>query len=206
MAEAILVMTILGIIATIMISTLKPAEFKEKSMQIMAKKVMSELDVATTQIVLNHTIEEDLGNLIINNSALNNKVNYSENGYADELANLYRKYLTALRKQPIVNCDSAYWNGKDCSSFLLKDGASIQLISGWNVVVNSIFPGETNTTYSEAKIGHLKVDINDNDPPNVLGKDQFIYPLHKGGIDYNPEGVCCTSAEKAEGCPYPLCE
>ena len=43
MAEAILVMTILGIIATIMISTLKPAEFKDKALNIMAKKVLSEI-------------------------------------------------------------------------------------------------------------------------------------------------------------------
>ena len=62
MAEAILVMTILGIIATIMISTLKPAEFKEKSLRIMAKKVLSEIDVATSQIIMNNTAEKQKNN------------------------------------------------------------------------------------------------------------------------------------------------
>ena len=52
MAEAILVMTILGIIATIMITTLKPAEFKDKGLKILAKKVLSEIDTATTQILI----------------------------------------------------------------------------------------------------------------------------------------------------------
>ena len=55
MAEAILVMTILGIIATIMITTLKPAEFKKDSLEVLAKKVLSEIDTATTQVLVNNT-------------------------------------------------------------------------------------------------------------------------------------------------------
>ena len=53
MAEAILVMTILGIIATIMITTLKPAGYKEDALKILYKKVLSQLDTATTQILVN---------------------------------------------------------------------------------------------------------------------------------------------------------
>lgn len=37
MAEAVLVMTILGIIATVMITTLKPAKFKEQGYEVLAK-------------------------------------------------------------------------------------------------------------------------------------------------------------------------
>ena len=55
MAEAILVMTILGIIATIMITTLKPAEYKDKGLAIMARKVLSEIDTATTQMLINNS-------------------------------------------------------------------------------------------------------------------------------------------------------
>ena len=63
MAEAILVMTILGIIATIMISTLKPAEFKEKGLAVLAKKVLSEIDTATTQILLNNSSTKQYNSL-----------------------------------------------------------------------------------------------------------------------------------------------
>ena len=51
MAEAILVMTILGIIATIMITTLRPSEFQEKGLKILAKKVLSEVDTATSNVL-----------------------------------------------------------------------------------------------------------------------------------------------------------
>ena len=63
MAEAILVMTILGIIATIMISTLKPAEFKEKGLKTLAKNVFSEIDSTMTQILVNDTKSNNLNSL-----------------------------------------------------------------------------------------------------------------------------------------------
>ena len=40
MAEAIIVMTILGIIATIMITNLKPSEFRDKALLTQAKKLL----------------------------------------------------------------------------------------------------------------------------------------------------------------------
>ncbi|MBQ4646680.1 MAG: hypothetical protein IJB79_04970, partial [Candidatus Gastranaerophilales bacterium] len=68
MAEAILVMTILGIIATIMITTLKPAEFKEKALKTLYKKVLSEIDTATTQILINNSREGDMNQLFLDSS------------------------------------------------------------------------------------------------------------------------------------------
>ena len=55
MAEAIIVMTILGIIATIMITNLKPSEFRDKALLTQAKKVLREIDEATYQIMINNT-------------------------------------------------------------------------------------------------------------------------------------------------------
>ena len=51
MAEAILVMTILGIIAAVMLSTLKPTKWKDKSYHVLAKKVLYEIDTATSTIL-----------------------------------------------------------------------------------------------------------------------------------------------------------
>ena len=44
MAEAIIVMTILGIIATIMITNLKPTEFRDKGLEVLAKKIINQID------------------------------------------------------------------------------------------------------------------------------------------------------------------
>lgn len=56
MAEAILVMTILGIIATIMITTLKPAQYKTKGLEIAAKRVIQEFETALEQVKTNNFI------------------------------------------------------------------------------------------------------------------------------------------------------
>lgn len=179
MAEAILVMTILGIIATIMISTLKPAEFKEKGLAVLAKKVLSEIDTATTQILLNNssngTMETlyEAGTSNIFNAAVNS-------GQSAKLGNLYKVYLTAIRRATAGTSCSGYTN-----SFFLKDGACVGITTGAAAAnVNTWFPGEIQLTAMKPTHGQLFFDTNGSDEPNVLGKDQFLLPLHAGGIQY----------------------
>ena len=65
MAEALIVMTMLGIIATIMLTTLKPAEFRDRGLRVAAKKILSEIDTATTQILINNTQDGTLGKVAL---------------------------------------------------------------------------------------------------------------------------------------------
>lgn len=186
MAEAVLVMTILGIIATIMITTLKPAEFKDKGLKVLAKKVMSEIDNATTQILLNDTADGTLDKLYEADTAEGESpatFSSATAGKASDMAKLYKKYLTTIRK----SCD----NSKDCGTcydydakFFLKDGACVGLKSGAQEKAVTIFPGETETSEIDATHGVIFFDINGVDEPNTLGKDQFLMPLNSEGIQY----------------------
>ena len=88
MAEAILVMTILGIIATIMITTLKPAEFKDKGLKVLAKKVLSEIDTATTQILTNDTRLGKFDQMVTSPTTT---TTFSTNG--TNTLNFYKKYF-----------------------------------------------------------------------------------------------------------------
>ena len=88
MAEAIIVMTILGIIATIMITNLKPSEFRDKGLQIQAKKVLLQLDQAMLQILNNHSQDGTLENLYELNSTTTFNF-FSNPGKADAL---FKKY------------------------------------------------------------------------------------------------------------------
>jgi len=183
MAEAILVMTILGIIATIMISTLKPAEYKEKALQIMAKKVLSELDVATTQVLMNDTvngvfnefIDPDSGDVFGHTGDLMEVENVSQ-----QLTNLYKQYLTTLR----AKTKTKYFHGAE--PIILKDGASVSF-SLYEADCSTIFPGETNVITAYCPVGWIRYDVNDNEPPNVYGKDRFLLPLGLHGIAYADE-------------------
>ena len=175
MAEAILVMTILGIIATIMITTLKPAEFKDKGLKIMAKKVLSEIDTATTQILINNSQNGTMSTLY--NPSNSTIYQFKDNAHLTGV--LYKKYLTATRQAT---------NGTYCStgtnSFFLKDGACMGIKSG-NANYNTWFPGENNFTAIKPTQGAIYVDINGDEEPNIEGKDRFVFPIDDQGIQYS---------------------
>ncbi len=177
MAEAILVMTILGIIATIMITTLKPAEFKDKGMKILAKKVLSEIDTATTQILINNSLDGTMTALYQPGTA----TTYAFSSNATHNATLYKKYLTATRQTTTTeDCAQTGYN----VSFFLKDGACMAIKTGAQTNTPTIFPGEKTTTNASPKQGLIFFDINGSEEPNVEGKDRFILPVGDDGIDY----------------------
>lgn len=175
MAEAILVMTILGIIATIMISTLKPAQFKDKALKIMAKKVMGEIDTATTQILLN----EPSGALC------------SIEGYDDckPIANYYKKYMATTRREVSFNDRHSSFG----SGFYLKDGAFVEIgcqVGGPLIMSHIVFPGEDNVSNTYTHISsrqYIYFDTNGDEEPNMWGKDRFMMPTNCKGIDYEFE-------------------
>ncbi len=186
MAEAILVMTILGIVATIMISTLKPAEFKEKGLQILAKKVLSEIDTATTQIIMNDSADGTFEKLYTADTRqlfnAYSTADFSNNAERnEEVAKLYKKYLTAIRKDAT---DSGECRVSDEAGFYMKDGACFSvLVNAVTTNCDSIFPGETSKTTFSCN-GYIIFDTNGMDEPNVWGKDLFWIPLGKEGIEY----------------------
>ena len=92
MAEAILVMTILGIIASIMITTIKPAQFKEEGLKTLAKKVLSGIDTATSQILIN---DAKLGTFDTLVTSTGGQTEFKTSSSAT--MTYYKKYLTVIR-------------------------------------------------------------------------------------------------------------
>lgn len=180
MAEAILVMTILGIIATIMITTLKPAEYKDKGLAIMAKKVLSEIDTATTQILINNSSYGNTDSLYVPGTSTT--FSFATANTDANIGKLYKRYLTATRKEcNDANCPcNAYTN-----KFYLKDGACMGITAGTpSANINTWFPGEGNFTGMKPSHGQIFFDTNGEEEPNVMGKDQFLLPISGEGIQY----------------------
>ena len=176
MAEAILVMTILGIIATIMITTLKPAEFKEKGLRILAKKVLSEIDTATTQILVNNSSKNNLATLYV---AGGTSTQFSTASDHANLATLYKGYLTTTR-QTSANC-AGIASG---TQFFLKDGACMGVMSGTTADLSTCFPGEETATAVSVTYGYLYFDTNGDEEPNTMCRDRFVLPFDASGIKY----------------------
>ena len=94
MAEAILVMTILGIIATIMITTLKPAQFKEDALRTLGRKVMSEIDTAMSQVAINDSQDGKMSSLLVDETS-GNTFSFASTtaAHAPRLEKILKKYL-----------------------------------------------------------------------------------------------------------------
>ena len=188
MAEIILVMLIIGIISTIMVTTLKPQSYKDIGLAIQARKVASEIDGATSRILMNDTRSGNFNVLIdIDNST---SFKTTEAGYGKNLAKLYKKYLVATRTQcnawdaqNKIGCPCYYPGFSGASAFYLKDGSCMAVATG-RLEVDTIFPGEDEYITATANNGAIFIDINGADTPNTLGKDQFILPIGEVGIDY----------------------
>ena len=192
MAEAILVMTILGIIATIMITTIKPAEFKQKALKVLAKKVFSEVDSTMTQIIINNTKTGEMDKLFLSNDS-------SYFSFGEDLSKteqLFKKYLATTRKEysasdklgtfkTIVANSPA--SASQSPPFYLKDGALVFLGTGEKYGVSL---GATGTIDVEgcampkSLLGIITVDVNGEDEPNVAYQDQFHFPIGLNGVEY----------------------
>ena len=190
MAEAILVMTILGIIATIMITTIKPAEFKKQGFRTLAKKVLSGIDTATTQIIINDTKLGTFDSLITSSGG-------STEFKTDASATLeyYKKYLTTIRTEvPDTSFCRTAGSGSaitGATAVYLKDGACIGIVADGTNYNNTtgyqtIFPGETAPAVTQnITQGLILFDINGDEEPNTIGEDGFILPVGNGGIMYD---------------------
>ena len=208
MAEAILVMTILGIIATIMITTLKPAEFKEKALKTLYKKVLSEIDTATTQILINNSREGDMNQLFLDSSS----GYFSFGSDWNKTQQLFKKYLSTTR-QPY---DSSIQMGSFSTSvqdsptansqtppFHLKDGALLFLGTGEKYQVSPSSSGTITVDgceMSKSLLGIITVDINGEEEPNTPYKDQFNFPISSKGIEYEMMCQEGAAAEPAYDC------
>lgn len=187
MAEALLVMTILGIIATVMVTVIKPAQFKEKGYKVLAKSVYSSLDNAITQILNDRAPFNKLNKIYKLNSSTE-VFNMSEEGKGSELVALLKEYMTTARGDiPAVCRDAGYDD-----ALLLKNGACIAVISGEIESADTWIPGEENKADTSPTYGLIFVDTNGDEEPNVLGKDQFVIPLDINGIAGGEERLQCS--------------
>ena len=173
MAEAILVMTILGIIAAIMLSTLKPSKWKEKGYEVLAKKILYEIDSATVQILTSDSKYGSMANLY--SGATQFSFSSTSNVWT-----LYKKYLVVLRG----SVTGGFCNASGYSSNLLKDGACMGITNSV-AATSTCFPGESTGVSKTPTYGFIRFDVNGADEPNVFCKDQFTIPIGNEGIMFD---------------------
>ena len=182
MAEAVLVMTILGIIATVMITTIKPARFKEQGYKVLAKSVYASIDTAVTQILVDkapfnktNKIYEHTANGVVDPTKYFSMADASKGG---KFVDLLKEYMATARGDIPAVCTGVSYD----ATLLLKNGACMAVKSS-AVEAATWIPGENSQTASASyAYGMIFLDTNGQDEPNVIGTDQFYIPLDENGI------------------------
>ena len=187
MAEAVLVMTILGIIASIMLTTLKPAEYKEKAMQIMAEKTLNDVDQALQQVLLNNSN----GSLqsIIDPDDSTKTISISNFNHSQKFKKVISKYLKISRtpcEKDKCFCNSLKLTSNNSSylSFYLNSGACVGIHMLSSRLSGVYFPDYSDPDIVVGVKAILYIDTNGEKEPNTLGKDRFQVPISNRGIDY----------------------
>lgn len=219
MSEVLIVLTVLGVIAAIIITTVKPASKDAKKYAFQAQKVLAEIDDATSRILQNHSPEGKMSKLYKLDTEQIFVIEGSQINY-QELVKLYKKYLATRRtnnyaydskacmsEAPSVN--GITLNLKNGACFILIQGKTINNVSsttsGCNVnyvrnkSVDVLYPGDTEKVHvcADGILGMIQLDINSLQGPNQDGLDRFYLPFSDNGIEYDPNSyeACSTYSE-----------
>lgn len=209
MAETLIIMIILGIIATILLATLKPADYKDKALEVLSKKILKEIDTVTTMILASNTKDGTFRTIINPTDNSSSNITSDETNAMKSLKLLYKKHLTSLRKQQdvlmlevieeaepeeFVNCYITVNGGWPAFGFKLKDGALFCMSTKksfnniGSAIPKTIIPGENSLCNTANALGYIMFDSNgEKEKPNAYGKDIFVLPFDADGIMYDRE-------------------
>ena len=164
LAEAVLTMTILGVLAATMVANLKPAQYRTKGLVTKAQKVYEELDQATNMIISECTQTISLAQTYAGCTRTGSPVSMFTGLTPAQMGALYTRYMRLTEcgscKLTSVDKDTKNTAGKSIC-YLTKNNANI-----------CFYP----------KDQKIIVDVNNLEGPNVGGQDQHTITLDNNGI------------------------
>ena len=152
MAEAILTMTILGVIAAIMIATIKPVQYRNKGFGVKFDKIYSDLQDVTQTVILECTSNWDLATIYNSCKTRTDYHVFGTQSNANEL-DAYGRYFKFKG-----NCEVSTGKptGTTCKKLM-------------NEACMCFYKKDTDRGFW--------VDVNDNEGPNKINVDQLYLPV-----------------------------
>ena len=148
MAEAILTMTILGVIAAIMIAVIKPVQYRDRGFKVKLQKIYSELYDATNTVIIECTSNWDLATIYDDCDTRTTTHLFGNLTNANEF-NSYKRYLK-------FKDDCEVTQGVPANSSCKK------------------MPNDSCICFYKSGIW---IDANDNEGPNLNNLDQATWPV-----------------------------
>ena len=193
--ETLITLMIIGIIAVIIFSTLKPKSFNHATLKKAGQAMYIQIDYATTQIIAKHTTNYTLKR--IKNGA--NEFSIANSGNTATLVNNY--YKKRIKQARNFSLPDEYKNLvlKNENQTVVAQNLKVSSFTGFKTKNNGYFAVRlhNNCTTSETYLynpsmpskrnqtnscGQIFFDVNSEEDPNLLGIDQFLISLKENGV------------------------
>ena len=204
MAEAIIVMIMLGVIAALTIPTILGVDSTEKSNAAMARKIQASFEQAFAEMILLDSplddlklLKDDLGKFSIEDANIDKrfialfKKYIPDIGNIINLANKNEKAYFDSNIKFYGRTDSAFKLGETYNNFyFINNGCLLgfkfyQSCDATETIAN--YPERTRVSSVDKICASIFLDINGYKKPNKLGSDQYIFPIDRRGIKYMTE-------------------
>ena len=183
LAEAILTMTILGIIAAVMITTLKPAAYKSQGLTVLKQKVYNELD-GVSQTVLVECCK-NMSFASVYGSTASCAKNQTTSTFDANIVNKYANYMRGtIGACGALTVQENKIDGTTPKNVSYTAASSLKLRDGSCIYFKAIASTETGYYDASDRIGSILVDVNGNEGPNATGddNDRIVFYVGKDGI------------------------
>ena len=169
-------MLILGILAATMVTTLKPAQYRNQAFNTIKKKVYMEVDNTLTTFQVECAKNMSLTTIYNNCDRMQNYTHeFGENTYQLQDAQLLANYMRGT----VAAANTA--NGK-CT--IIKDHPSLKLRNGVCLYI----------VYKK-----ISVDVNGNEGPNEIGIDRMRLDIDSKGITFDMDAA--VAGTRNDGVP-----
>ena len=171
LAEAILTMTILGIIAAVMVTTLKPSQYKQQGFDTLKKKVYSELDGIIQTYIVECAQDMDATKIF---DGCNRSSTTHTFGAGNDLSYLGENYMRGTYQDAGAN-NSGCTTQASYPSLKLRNGVCLYSGSGF-----------------------ILVDVNGADGPNENDSDRMKITIGTDGISNDIDAAMVEDWPNAE--------
>lgn len=203
LAEVLITLGIIGIVAEITIPTLMQ-NVQDAQFYTATKKAYSTFTIATEKMVY------DNGGTIFDVSSADSTT------LSKAMTDAYAQYFSVVREDFIENIQTKDWRGyKSTSTFGLNNGSGTRyalLLKDGSVIRFNAMQNCNSPMGNIVRCGAVVVDVNGNNSPNMLGKDAFVFNVTKdanGNYKVVPSGpdtdgftctVGATTFQASYGC------
>ncbi len=200
LTEAMVVIVILGIIATTFIASMKKENYQVTALKKAGSSYYLNLNLATKQILAKYSYGYNMTSLL---TLANAKFSITDSENADaNLAALYKKLLgasstytapntytsTVLKNESgaTVGSGSGYKISDFTQGFKTKNGYYVALKLNGNCTTSEQYvydPSASGVRTSSNSCGLILYDVSGDKGPNIAGIDIYILPIHRNGIN-----------------------